>query len=307
MASETTSTTLTEVIRQAAYAASAMYFAERPGVSNFVARQDISGQQTLTARFPIYDKVSATAIAENTDFTTNSALDTTGSVDVTVSEHAIRMIVTNMALGATVDALLASPSPELSAAARNQGGIVGAAMAEALQRRQDQDITALFAGFDSSTGSNSGALTSTLLLDAIETLDVNNIPSLPRVSVLHPKQWGDLRPTFDDAAVYGRPGAQTVETGIAANVYGVDIFQTANVGTATVSASTVYAGCVMHPAAIALATKGPLPDIATEYDASLRAHEVVGVGVWGEGEYRGGATTNGRGGAGVYLYCNTTA
>jgi hypothetical protein len=28
--------------------------------------------------------------------------------------------------------------------------------------------------------------------------------------------------------------------------------------------------------------------------------------VWGEAEYRGGATTSGRGGAAVYLYSNST-
>jgi hypothetical protein len=307
MAGESTATTLTEVIRQAAYAESALYFAARPGVSRFVAKMDITGQPTLTARFPIYDQVDAAAIAENTDFTTNSALDTSGTVDVTVSEHAVRFVVTNLSIGATVDDILSNPSPEVSAAARAQGGIIGQVAAESVQRLQDKDITALFGAFNSSVGSNTGAMTTTLFLDAIETLDINNIPTLPRIAVLHPKIWGDLRPALDDASVYGREGQQVVSTGIAANVYGVDIFSTGNVGTATVSASTVYACAVMHPSAVALATKGAMPEIVSEYDASLRAHEIVGTGVWGEAEYRGGATTSGRGGAGVFLYANTTA
>ena len=46
------------------------------------------------------------------------------------------------------------------------------------------------------------------------------------------------------------------------------------------------------------------PTAAT--NASLRGFEVVATGVWGEAEYRGGATTSGRGGAGVYLYSNST-
>ena len=307
MANETTSTTLTEVIRQAAYSESVLYFAARPGVSRFVAKKDLTGQDTLTARFPIYDQVDAAAIAENTDFTTNSAVDTSGTVDVTVSEHAVRFILTNLSIGATVDDIIGSPSASVSAAASNRGGVVGQMAAESLQRRQDQDITALFGALNSSTGSNSGAMTTTLFLDAIELLDVNNIPTLPRVAVLHPKIWGDLRPALDDASVYGRQGQEVVSSGVAANVYGVDIFSTGNVGTATVSSSTVYACAVMHPSAIALATKGGLPEIVSDYDASLRAHEVVGTGVWGEAEYRGGATTNGRGGAGVFLYANTTA
>lgn len=306
MANESTSTTLTEVIRTEAFAESALYFAARAGVSSFVATQDIAGQQTLTARFPIYDSVSATAIAENTDFTTNSAVDTSGSVDVTVSEHAIRFILTNLAIGATVDDIIGSPRPEVSIAGAQQGGIVGAMIAEAQQRLMDTDITALFSSFDSSTGTNTGAITTTLFLDAITDLDENNIPLLPRVAVLHPHQWGTLRPSLDDASVYGVEGQQVVTSGVTSRVWGVDVFSTGNVGTATVSSSTVHAAAVMHPSAIALAKKGGV-QIASEYDASLRAHEVVGVGTWGEAEYRGGATTNGRGGAGIFLYSNSTA
>jgi hypothetical protein len=89
-------------------------------------------------------------------------------------------------------------------------------------------------------------------------------------------------------------------------LYGTLVFETNNVTTATVSSSTVYAGAVMHPSAIGLGLKGSMPMIEAERDASLRATELVCTGVWGEIEYRGQATTNGRGGAGVYFYSNTT-
>jgi hypothetical protein len=305
MAQETTTTTVTEIVRREAYAAGVLYYAEKPGVSQFVSRMDITGQPTLTARFPIFDKVSAAAIAENSDFTTNSALDTTGSVDVNVSEHAIKYTITRLSLGATVEELM-SPSEAVAERVAQVGGVAGRASAEALQRRQDQDITALFAGFDSSTGSNSGAITSTLFLDARATLDINSIPEDRRVAVFHPFQWKTLLPVWDDASVLGAQGAQIVGTGMVGMIYGVGMFQTANVATATVSASTVYAAAVMHPDAIALATKGSMPQYEIESDASLRAIEVVATGIWGEAEYRGGATTSGRGGAGVYLYSNST-
>jgi len=310
MAGETTSTTVTEVIRQAAYAQSVLYFSTKPGVTDFVTKIDLTGQETLTGRFPIYDAVTATAIAENTDFTTNSAIDTSGTVDVTVSEHAIRFIITAMSLNASVDEMARpiATTSGLANTANQQGTTVGAMAAEALQTRQDKDVTALFASFDSSTGSNSGAITTTLFQSAITTLDSNNIPSLPRVAVLHPFQWGSLRVAFTNAATYGmQVGEDVVRRGVTAQVLGVDIFTTGNVGTATVSTSTVYAAAIFHPAAIALAQKGNMPEIATDLDISLRAVEVVGTGVWGEAEYRGGATTNGRGGAAVFLYSNSTA
>ena len=298
MANETTSTTITEVIEREAYAASALYFAEVPGLSGFVATKDLSGQSTLTARFPIYDKVSSTAIAENSDFTTNSAIDTSATVDVTVSEHAIKFTITDLSNEASRDNI---------ARAASEGGVAGQMASEATQRRQDQDISALFSAFNSSTGSNTGAITSTLLITAIGQLDIDSIPRSPRVTVLHPFQWRTLIPVFDEANVYGSQGQQIVTSGmVSSNLYGALLFVTANVATATVSGSTVYAGAVMHPSAVALATKGPMPKFETERDASLRAFEFVATGVWGEAEYRGGATTAGRGGAGVFLYSNST-
>lgn len=303
----TTSTTLTEVIRQAAYAKSVLYFSARLGLSDFVAFKDLTGEDTLVGRFPIYDAVDAEAIAEATDFTTTATIDTSGSVDVTVSEHQIRFDVKDLAIGATVD-MIADPPDAVRAKASSEGGIAGQMAAEAIQRRQDADVAALFSGFDSSTGSNTGALTTTLWLDAVKLLNINNIPEAPRVSVLHPRQWGALLPSLDDASVYGAQGQEIVATGVVGRVYGVQMFMTGNVGTATVSTSTVHAGCVMHPSAIALAQKGSLDGaLAAQRDESARLTELHKVGVWGEAEYRGGATTNGRGGAGVFLYSNSTA
>lgn len=295
MANETTATTVTEVIARNAYAESALYFSERLGLRDFVTTKDLTGQSTLTAYFPIYDKVSAEAIAENTDYTTNQQIDTSGTASATVSEHIFKATLTDLSVNATVDDL-----------SGGEGSIPGRMAAETLQRRQDQDIAALFASFNSSTGSNSGAITTTLLINAIAQLDIDNVPRDMRVTVLHPFQWKTLLPSFDDAAVYGPQGQTVVTTGLLGSIYGSEVFVTSNVATATVSSSTVYAGAVMHPTAVGLAVKGEMPKFEVERDASLRAFELVATGVWGEVEYRGGATTSGRGGAGVFLYSNST-
>lgn len=305
MSGETTTTTLTEMVRNASWNGGQLYFAEKPGVSGFVTVKDITNEDTLVARFPIYDKLSALAISEATDFTTNSALDTSGSADATVSEHAIRFSITDLSLNATVEDVM-NPSNAVTAKAISEGGIAGRVAAEALQRLQDQDLTALFGAFNSSTGSNSGPLTQTLFIDAVTQLNADNIPDDRRVAILHSKQWKALLPVFDDANTFGAQGAQIVASGAVGTLYGVLVFQTNNVTTATVSSSTTYAGAVMHPSAIGLGIKGSMPMIEAERDASLRATELVATGVWGEIEYRGQATTNGRGGAGVFFYSNTT-
>jgi hypothetical protein len=63
----------------------------------------------------------------------------------------------------------------------------------------------------------------------------------------------------------------------------------------------------MHPTAIGLGTKGSMPMMEAERKASQRLTQLVATGVWGEVEYRGQATTNGRGGAGVFFYSNTSS
>ena len=161
MANESTTTTLTEMLRNASWAQSQLYFHERAGLAGFVAVKDITGDETLTARFPIYDKVSASAIAEATDFTTNSTLDTSGSADAVVSEHAIKFTITDLSIGATVDDVM-NPSNMVTQRSISEGGTAGQAAAEALMRLRDQDLAALFSAFNSSTGSNSGPLTQTL-------------------------------------------------------------------------------------------------------------------------------------------------
>ena len=122
---------------------------------------------------------------------------------------------------------------------------------------------------------------------------------------MHPTQWKKLIGVFDDASTFGTAGANIVDRGVTGMLYGAMIFRTTNVATATVSGSTVYAGAVMHQDAVGVVEKDDLM-FEVERDASLRAFEVVGVKKWSEVEYRGGATTSGRGGAGVYFYSNTT-
>ena len=63
MTGETTTTTLTEMLRNASWNAGQLYFAEKPGVSGFVSIKDITGEDTLVARFPIPDRSTASRIA----------------------------------------------------------------------------------------------------------------------------------------------------------------------------------------------------------------------------------------------------
>ena len=290
MANETTTTTLTEIIQREAFQAASYAYQAVAVMPALVTRADLTGRPTLTARFPVFNKLVAEPVSEGTDYTTSQMLDTGSSVDVTVTEHVVRLMVTDLAEeAATLDM------------ARVRGIQIGKAMAE----RVDKDITALFGGFDSTAGDDDGSLTVSLFQQAVITLEKNNIPR-PYYAVLHPKQWGDLIGSLASYNTFGDVGQEVIKTGRVGRLHGVDIYITGNVATASVGEYTVYSGAVFNPEAIAYAFKGEIPSIEVQRDASLRAFEVIGTGVWGEAEYRGGSSADGIGGAGVNLYSNST-
>jgi hypothetical protein len=239
-------------------------------------------QPTLTARFPIYDKVSASSATEATDFTTNVALDTSGTVDVTVSRKG------------------AALHPHRPGARRHRRGRAQPVRrrAEARDRRVGRHRPRRRRSAAAAAGPGRlRAVRRARLLDRVELGPADHHAADQRHHAAEheqhpdrsarrghpPKQWQALLPIFDDASMFGAQGAEIIKTGAVGNLYGCLIFETNNVTTATVSSSTVYAGAIMHPSAIALAQKGSLPMIETERDASLRATEIVATGVWGGG------------------------
>lgn len=291
MANETTTTTITEIIQREAFQSAAYAYQAVAVMPGLVSKADLTGRPTLTARFPIFNVLTAEAVSEGTDYTTNQAVDTGNSVDVTVSEHIVRLMVTDLSEeSATLDL------------ARVRGIQIGKAIAE----RVDKDLTALFSGFDTSAGSDTGDLTVSLFQQAVIELEKNNIPR-PYYAVLHPKQWGDMISSLASYNTFGETGEEVIKTGRVGRLHGVEIFVSGNVPTAIINTNTCYSGAIFNPEAIAFAWKGKIPAIEVERDASLRAFEVIGTGVWGEAEYRGGAATNGIGGAGVNLYSNSTS
>ncbi len=303
-----TTTTLTETIRTEAIGGAVLGFDSRPGVASLVERADLSGMPTETHVFPIIDNISAAAVAEGSNFTDVQTLDTTGSASASVSEHAIMAEITDKSIRSSQEDWLGSPEGAVASAAGAAAAKIGQMSVRALIKLRDQDLAGLFSALNSSTGSNSGPLTAALVNTATSILEENDIPDDRVAMVLHPTQVRSLIPVFDDASTFGAAGAAVINRGQAGfgMLYGAQMFRTTNVATATVSASTVYAGAVFDPSAIGLVTKGPMPMIELERDASARQTQVISVAEWGEIEYRGGATTNGRGGAGVYLYSNTT-
>jgi len=133
MANETTSSTLselfTEIVAEAQFVAS-----EKSIMRNIVRNYSIIGGGK-SVEVPIYAQVSAAAVNEATDLS-NTAINPT-SVTITASEIGIMTTLTDLAK---------------NSAPRNVAADIGKLFGEAIARKQDTDLTALFDGFSTALG-----------------------------------------------------------------------------------------------------------------------------------------------------------
>ena len=96
-------------------------------------------------KFLFTGAVSASAVSEASDLS-NTAIDPT-SKTITCSEHGIMTTLTDLAR---------------NSAPRNVAGDIGRLFGEAIAKKIDKDLTALFGGFSTTVGSDSTALMSAL-------------------------------------------------------------------------------------------------------------------------------------------------
>ena len=264
MANETTSSTIselyTEIVAEALFVASEKSIM-RPLVKNYA----ISGGGK-SVEVPIYSAVSAAAVSEASDLS-NTAINPT-SVTITASENGIMTTLTDLGRNA---------SP------RNVAADIGKLFGEAIAKKIDTDLTALFDGFSSVVGSAGAEVTVAKIFEAVATLRQAAVP-MPLAGVLNPKVAYNVKKNLTNTFVNPNPNDLTNEalrTGYVGNIAGVRMFETSNVdGT---SDTDNCKGGIFHQDALGLAMMQDLK-IETQRDASLRADEIVATAVYGVGE-----------------------
>ena len=264
MANESTSSTLselyTEIVAEALFVAS-----ERSVMRPLVKNYAISGGGK-SVEVPIYAAVSAAAVSEASDLS-NTAINPT-SVTITASENGIMTTLTDLGRNA---------SP------RNVAADIGRLFGEAIAKKIDTDLTALFDGFSSVVGSAGAEVTVAKIFEAVATLRQAAVPA-PYSGVLNPKVAYNVKKNLTNTFVNPNPNDLTNEalrTGYVGNIAGVQMFETSNVdGT---SDTDNCKGCIFHKDALGLAMMQDLK-IETQRDASLRADEIVATAVYGVGE-----------------------
>tara|TARA_R100001460_G_scaffold12015_4_gene27808 strand:+ start:101 stop:946 length:846 start_codon:yes stop_codon:yes gene_type:complete len=265
MANESTSSTLselyTEIVAEALFVASEQSIM-RPLVKNYA----ITGGGK-SVEVPIYSAVSAAAVNEATDLS-NTAINPS-SVTITASEVGIMTTLTDLAR---------------NSAPRNVAADIGKLFGEAIAKKQDQDLTALFDGFSTAVGANDAALTAALVFQAIANVRNAGVSMDGVSTVIHPMVAYDLKANLTNtfANANGNDLAnEALRNGFVGRLGGVPIYETTNI--ANTGTGGDYKQGVFHSDALAMAMMQDLK-IETQRDASLRADEIVATAVYGVGE-----------------------
>jgi hypothetical protein len=265
MANETTSSTLselyTEIIQEAIFT-----FQETSVMKPLVTTYSITGQGKQIA-VPVYPAISATAVNEGTDLS-NTAIDPTEAT-ITASEVGVMTTLTDLAR---------------DSASRNVASDIGKLFGEAIAKKVDADLVALFSSFSSDIGAASTELTADLLFKAQATLRSLNVPA-PYYGVFNPKAVFNLKKTLTQAGyntsshAISEIGNEALRNGYVGRVAGIDIFENANIA---IDAYDDSIGGVFHPVSLGLAMKADFK-IETQRDASLRGTEIVATVTYGKG------------------------
>jgi N4-gp56 family major capsid protein len=265
MANETTSSTLSELYTE--MVAEAMFTIQEQSImKNLVKNYSIpSGHKAVEV--PKYPAIAAAAVAEATDLS-NTAVDPT-SVTITASEVGVMTTLTDLAR---------------NSAGRNVAADIGRLFGEAIAKKMDQDLIALFDGFSVTLGDGTGAITAASIFNAASTLRAEALPISETVAVLHPKIAYDLKAnltnTFANANANDLAN-EALREGFVGQIAGVKIFETSNM--ANTGTAGDYKGGIFHKDALALAMMQDIK-IEVQRDASLRADEIVATAVYGVGE-----------------------
>mgnify|MGYP003133069521 FL=1 len=265
MANESTSSTLselyTEIVAEALFVASEQSIM-RPLVKNYA----ITGGGK-SVEVPIYAAVSAAAVNEATDLS-NTAINPS-SVTITASENGIMTTLTDLAR---------------NSAPRNVAADIGKLFGEAIAKKIDTDLTALFDGFSTAVGAADAALTVAKLFESVANLRNSAVPISDVSAVLHPMIAYDLKANLTNTFANSNANDlanEALRNGFVGRVAGVPIFETSNL--ANTGTTGDYKNGVFHRDALGLAMMQDLK-IETQRDASLRADEIVATAVYGVGE-----------------------
>ena len=213
--------------------------------------RSMNGSGSTVVQVPVvsWGANAMASVAENATVS-NTALTTTNA-NITIARQALRRQISDLAM------LTATGIP-LDVTLDN----IAADMVLAYNKRVTTMIAALSSGFSTAVGSTTVDLTVANFYAAIFGLQLNSADGM-FTAILHPQQINDLISSLRSETGPGQYLAtsqdqvQAKGPGFRGNLFGVDIFASANVPTATSGAD--YLGMMIAPGAIGVATATAAP------------------------------------------------
>jgi len=268
MAGSTTTTLndlLPEIIQEAMFVAS-----ERSIMRGLVKNYTLAPGQGKNVNVPIYPIQTAAAVTEG-DEVTNTAVST-NTAQLTVSTVAIRTLLTDLAR---------------TSAASNVVADLGRLFGEAVARKMDTDLTALFGSLNAGFGNGTGQITAADIFKAVAKLKAAAVPTESMVCVLHPEIAYDLKAALTTtgntpftAGAYSDVTNEAMRMGYVGMIAGIPVYETSNI--ANTGTAGDYNGAVFHRDAFGLGMIGDIA-IETQRRASFLGDDIVCSAYYGTG------------------------
>jgi N4-gp56 family major capsid protein len=265
-----TTTTLNDLLPS--IVAEAMFVAnERSIMRGLVKNYTLAAGQGKTVTVPVYPQVTAAALTEG-DLISNTEVSTTGAT-LTVATNAIRTMVSDLSVAGSSSNVVAD---------------LGRLFGEAIARKIDKDLTALFASFSNGDGDYTTAITAEVIFKSAAKLRGQGVDPTGMVCVLHPEVAFDLKKALTTngnvaftAGAFGDAANQAMINGYVGMLAGVPIFETSNIDFVTNAGD--FPGAVFHRDALGLAMIGDV-QIETARRIDYLSTEVVASCHYGVGE-----------------------
>jgi len=261
-----TTTTLNDLLP--AITAEAMFVAnERSIMRGLVKNFALPAGQGKTVTIPRYPVPSAAALTEGNEVD-NTAISTDGAT-LTVSTVAIRTLVTDLVR---------------NSAASNVVADLGQLFGNAIAKKIDQDLLALFSGFGTGVGGASTALSAAVVAQAVARLRANAVPGDNLACVVHPYVAYDLKKDLTNTWQNPNGGIiqnEAMSQGYVGMLFGVPVFESSNI--ADTGTAGDYVGAVFHRDALGLALIGDIA-VETQRRASYVGDDIVAYAHYGVGE-----------------------
>tara|TARA_Y100001937_G_scaffold93710_1_gene126963 strand:- start:2890 stop:3750 length:861 start_codon:yes stop_codon:yes gene_type:complete len=255
---------LAPIVQEAMFVAS-----ERSVMRNLVKNFAVPRNSGKVLQVPIYPAQTAAALTEADDITLGAI--STSKKDITLAEVGIGTNVSDLSLNFSSSNVIAD---------------LGKLFGEAVAKKMDQDLTALFSGFSTfalgSATDTQSEMTAAHLFAAAAKLKAAGVPG-PYFGVFNPKAIFNMKKTMTSTFIpQGNTGVvnEAMTEGFVGRIAGIDIFESSNV---VEDSATSCVNGVFARDALGLAM-GQDIQIRTQRDESARATEVICTATYGVSE-----------------------